>query len=60
MIRKYLRNMDYWHIKQNIHRLYLPEKYFGSKLINMRDLQLKTIIKLYRERKYRESNDLYI
>ena len=58
-IRKYLREDDYLHINQNIHRLYLNETYLGNGLISVRDMQLMTIVKLYREIKHKEENDIY-
>ena len=51
--------MDYLHINQNIHRPYLNDKYFGSSLISARDLQLKTLVKLYREIYDRSEDDIY-
>ena len=34
IIRKYLREVNYLHITQNIHWLYLRDKYLGSGLIS--------------------------
>ena len=59
LIRKHLREVDYLHINQNIHRLYLGENYLGNGLISVRDMQLMTWVKLYREMKHREENDIY-
>ena len=59
LIRKQLREVDYFHINQNIHRLYLDETYLGNGLISVRDMQLMTLVKLYREMKHREENDIY-
>ena len=59
LIRKHLREVDYLHINQNVHRLYLNENYLGNGLISVRDMQLVTMVKLYREIKHREENDIY-
>ena len=58
IIRRWLKNKDYIHINQNVHRLYLKENVLGSGLISARDLQLKTLVKLYLEKK-REVDDVF-
>ena len=58
-IRKYLREVDYLHKGQNAHRIYLDETRLGSGLISVRDMQLITLVKLYREMKHREEEDIY-
>ena len=58
LIRKHLREVDYLHINQNIHRLYLHKTYLWNGLISIRDMQLMTLVKLYKEMKHREENDI--
>ena len=59
MIRKWLRSKDHLHTNQNIHRLYLGNEMLGSGLISARDLQLKTLVRLYRESKNRKEHDTF-
>ena len=59
IIRRWLKNKDYIHINQNVHRLYLKENVLGSGLISARDLQLNTLLKLYLEEKEREVDDIF-
>ena len=59
IIRRWLKNKDYIHINQNVHRLYIKENVFGSWLISARDLQLKTLVKLYLEEKEREVDEIF-
>ena len=59
MIRRFVREVNFMHITQNAHRLYLKEDMLGSGLISVRDIQLKCLIKLYREVIQREDNNEY-
>ena len=46
--------MDYRNEKQSIQRLYLDERYMGSKLMSARDIHLRTLISLYKTTESKE------
>ena len=56
-IRKTLKELDYRNEKQSIQRLYLDERYMGSKLMSARDIHLRTLVSLYKTIQQRDKND---
>ena len=56
-VRKTLKELDYRNEKQSIQRLYLDERYMGSKLMSARDIHLRTLVSIYKTIQQRDKND---